>query len=432
MLDIKFIRENKDLIKDAARKKHIKFDVDRLLTVDDARRKLIQTTEELRSKQNIESDRVVKIENEEEKKNLIEDLRSLKNRFLNAESELKRVTKEWNKLMLEVPNIPDPSVPDGKDDEDNQEIRKWGEKPKFSFSIQNHVDLMKNLDLVDFERGTKVSGFRGYFLKNEAAQLSMILWQWAIEEWIKKGFELFLVPSMAREINLFGTGHLPHGQEDVYKTQDNLYLSATAEIPFTGYYADEILEEKDLPKKYVGFSPCFRREAGSHGKDTKGLYRVHEFFKVEQFILCRADHQESVKWHEEMTQNSEGILQKLGLPYRVVVNCGGDIGRAHVKTYDIEVWIPTDKKYRESHSSSYYHDFQARRLNIRYRDKNGKIYIAHTLNNTVIATPRILISLLENNQQEDGSILIPEVLQKYLGKDKISKNSSINSLQDDS
>jgi len=224
---------------------------------------------------------------------------------------------------------------------------------------------------------------------------------------------------LVRERNLFGTGHLPHGQEDVYKTQDDSYLSATAEIPFTGFFADEVLKEEDLPKKYVGFSPCYRREAGSHGKDTKGFYRVHEFFKVEQFILCKADHQESVKWHENITQNSESLLQKLGLPYRMVVNCGGDIGRAHVKTYDIEVWVPSEKRYRESHSSSYYHDFQARRLNIRYKDKDGQIRFAHTLNNTVIATPRILISLLENNQQKDGTVHVPEVLQKYLGKDII-------------
>lgn len=421
MLDIKFIRENKELVRDAARKKHIDFNVEKLLDLDETRRKLIQETEEFRAEQNVVSERISKIKDEKDKAELIDEMRIFKEKFAQKEKELKTANEQWQNLMLQVPNIPDLSVPEGDSDQDNKEIRKWGELPNFEFEIKDHIELMKSLDLVDFERGTKVSGFRGYFLKNEAATLSMALWQWALDEWAKKGFELFLVPALAKERNLFGTGHLPHGQEDVYKTQDDLYLSATAEIPFTGFYADEILEEDDLPKKYVGFSPCYRREAGSYGRDTKGLYRLHEFFKVEQFILCKADHQESVKWHEEITQNSESLLRKLGLPYRVVVNCGGDIGRAHVKTYDIEVWIPTEKKYRESHSSSYYHDFQARRLNIRYRDKDGKIHFAYTLNNTVIATPRILISLLENNQQQDGSILIPEVLRKYLGKDKISK-----------
>jgi seryl-tRNA synthetase len=235
----------------------------------------------------------------------------------------------------------------------------------------------------------------------------------------KKGFELFLAPALVRPDNLYGTGYLPHGQDDVYKTQDDLYLSATAEIPLTGYHANEILFEEQLPKKYLAFSPCFRREAGSYGKDTKGLYRLHEFYKLEQFILCRNDHQESVRWHEEITQNSESILRKLGLPYRVMSLCGGELGRAHVKTYDIEVWIPSEKRYRESHSSSYYHDFQTRRLNIRYRTRGGKVYFAHSLNNTAIATPRILIALLENNQQRDGSILIPEALQEYVGKERI-------------
>lgn len=421
MLDIKFIRENKEIIRDAARKKHIDFNIEKLLELDDVRRRLIQETEKLRAEQNAENEKIATAKNDEDRQRMINEMKVLKDSFTRSEKELKKITEEWTLLMLQVPNIPDLSVPEGESDEDNQEIRRWGELPGFSFKPKDHIELMKNLDLVDFDRGTKVSGFRGYFLKNEAATLSMAIWQLSFEEWVQKGFVPFLVPALARERNLFGTGHLPHGQEDVYKTQDDLYLSATAEIPFTGFYADEVLEEDELPKKYVGFSPCYRREAGSHGKDTKGLYRLHEFFKVEQFVLCKSDHQESVKWHEEITQNSESLLRKLNLPYRVVVNCGGDIGRAHVKTYDIEVWIPSDKRYRESHSSSYYHDFQARRLNVRYKDKRGEVRFAHTLNNTVIATPRILISILENNQQEDGSILIPEVLQKYLGKDKISR-----------
>jgi len=421
MLDIKFIREHKDLIRDAVRKKRVDFNVDKLLDVDDVRRKLIQEAESLRAEQNTENEKIAKMKSEEKRTTAINEMKVLKNKLSQTEKELKKAEEEWNSLMLEVPNIPDLSVPEGERDQEGEEIRKWGDLPEFSFQPKNHLELMKDLDLADFERGVKVSGFRGYFLKNEAATLCMGIWHLAITDWAGKGFVPFLVPVFAKERNLFGTGHFPQGREDVYKTQDDLYLSATAEIPFSGFYAEEILQEKDLPQKYVGFSPCFRREAGSYGKDTKGLYRLHEFYKVEQFILCQNDHQESVKWHEEITENSEAFLRKLGLPHRVVVQRGGDLGRAHVKTYDIETWIPTEKKYRETHSSSYYHDFQARRFNIRYKDKEGNIKFAHTLNNTVIATPRVLIAILENNQQEDGSVRVPEPLQKYVGKDVISR-----------
>ena len=214
---------------------------------------------------------------------------------------------------------------------------------------------------------------------------------------------------------MVGTGWFPQVEEDIYKTQDDLYLSGTAEVPMMGYHADEILKEEDLPKKYVAFSPCYRREVGSYGKDTKGIFRVHEFYKIEQVVLCRADHQESVKWHEELTKNSEEIMQALEIPYRVVINCGGDLGLGQVKKYDIEGWIPSEGRYRETHSASYFHDFQARRLNIKYKDNAGKIHFIHSLNNTAIATPRILEAFLENNLREDGSIKIPEALQKYYG-----------------
>jgi seryl-tRNA synthetase len=419
MLDIAFIRNNKELIKEAARKKQIDFDVNELIEVDNLRRKLIRETEDLKAEQNEANRQIAKIKKEDERQKMINEMKVLKNRVLQLEKDLRSSTEEWRRLMLEVPNIPDPSVPEGSSEKDNQFVRKWGDPPSFDFKIKSHMELMVDLGLVDFERGAKVSGFRGYFLKKEAVELSFAVWRFSIDELTKKGFELFLAPALVRPDNLYGTGYLPHGQDDVYKTQDDLYLSATAEIPLTGYHANEILFEEQLPKKYLAFSPCFRREAGSYGKDTKGLYRLHEFYKLEQFILCRNDHQESVRWHEEITQNSESILRKLGLPYRVMSLCGGELGRAHVKTYDIEVWIPSEKRYRESHSSSYYHDFQTRRLNIRYRTRGGKVYFAHSLNNTAIATPRILIALLENNQQRDGSILIPEALQEYVGKERI-------------
>ncbi len=421
MLDINFIRENKELIKQAAHKKHIKFNVDNLLDIDDIRRKLIGEVETLRAEQNVQTERISKMEDNEERQEMINEMKQLKDGLSKKELELKEAQKKWEALMLEVPNIPDHSVPEGESDLDNQEIRKWGELPEFDFEPKGHIELMKDLDLADFERGTKVSGFRGYFLKNEGALLTFAIWQFCFEEMVKAGFTPFLAPSMTREDSFRGTGWLPQGKDEVYHTQDDLYLAGTAEVPMMGYHSDEMLSEDELPKKYVPISPCFRREAGSHGKDTKGLYRLHEFMKVEQIVLCKADHMESVKWHEEITNNSEKIMRKLGIPFRVVVNCGGDLGQGQVKKYDIEAWIPSKEKYGETHSASYFHDFQTRRLNTRYKTKEGKIYFVHSLNNTVIATPRILISFIENYQKADGSIEVPEVLQKYIGKEVISK-----------
>lgn len=419
MLDIKFIRQNSDLIKDAARKKRINFDVEKLLEVDNKRLELLQKVEDLRAKQNRASDRIGQIKDGSEKQKAIIEMKKLKKELIIKESDFKKIQKEWQDLMYQVPNIPDLSVPEGRTDADNQEIRKWGEIPQWDFEPKNHIELMENLNLVDLERGAKVSGFRGYFLKNQAVLLCMAIWQFTIDKMVQKGFEPFIAPVLVKEENLIGTGHFPQNKEDVYKTQDDLYLSGTAEIPMTNYFSNEILREEDLPKTYVAFSQCYRREAGAYGKDTKGIYRLHEFTKVEQFVLCKADHQETVKWHEELTKNAEEILQDLKIPFRVVINCSAGIGQAHVKTYDIEAWVPSEKKYRESHSSSYYHDFQSRRANIRYRAKDGRLLFAHTLNNTAIATPRILISLLENYQQKDGSIKVPKVLQKYTKFNKI-------------
>lgn len=416
MLDIKFIRENSDLIKEAAKKKRISFDIEKLLKTDESRRKILQETEELRAKQNSESGRIAILKDDSEKNNAISKMKIVKDELSQKEEELKKVIEKWNNLMLEVPNIPDPSVPEGESDEDNKEIRKWGKIPEFDFEPKNHIELMQRLGLVDFERGAKVAGFRGYFLKGDAAILSVAIWQLAYGMWAKKSFVPLIAPSLNREESFVGSGWLPQGKEEVYKTQDDLYLAGTAEVPVMGFHRDEILEEKELPKKYIALSPCYRREAGSHGKDTKGIFRLHEFTKVEQVILCQADHQESVKWHEEITKNSEEIMQALGIPYRVVVNCGADLGLGQVKKYDIEAWVPSEKRYRETHSSSYFHDFQTRRLNIRYRSADGKMKFCHSLNNTAIATPRILISLLENYQQKDGTIKAPEILQKYLGK----------------
>lgn len=401
MLDIKFIRENRDLIKEAARKKRMKVDVDRLLAVDEKRRALIAEVDNLR---------------QEHKKftGASEEAKISKDNLSHKEFELRAVEKEFNELMLQIPNVPDPSVPEGDSDAENQEIRKWGEiKVEHG---RNYLNLMQLHDMLDLERGVKVSGFRGYFLNGDAVTLAMAIWQLALCSVAKKGFQPFLAPALVRRENLVGTGW---EGEDVYKTQDDVYLSGTAEVPMMGYHADEILKEEELPKKYVAFSPAYRREIGSYGKDTQGIFRVHEIYKVEQIVLCKADHMESVRWHEGLTKNAEEIMRALEIPYRVVLNCGGDLGLGQVKKYDIEGWIPSERRYRETHSASYFHDFQTRRLNIKYRDKDGKLHFAHSLNNTAIATPRILESFLENHQEPDGSIRIPQALQKYFGKEKI-------------
>ena len=414
MLDIKFIRENKDLITEAGRKKRLDFKVDELLKIDDDRIKLVGQVDDWRRKQNEASDSIAKADGDA-KTQLIEKMSSVKTELHEGEEKLKEVMKNWQKLMLAVPNIPDMSVPEGDDDSDNQEIKTWGERRKFDFIPKSHVDLMINLKLADFDRGSKVAGFRGYFLKNEAAELSLALWQYALQVVTADGFTPLMAPIIDRPEMFMGTGYLPQGEEDLYKTQDGDYLAGTAEVPTMGYYFDEVIPREHLPIKFVAFSPCYRREAGSHGKDTKGLIRLHEFYKVEQVILCEANHEESVKYHEQILANAEKIMQGLEIPYRVVVNCTGDLGQGQVKKYDIEAWVPTENKYRETHSISYFNDFQTRRLNIKYKTADGKTRLAHSLNGTALASPRILVSLIENYQQADGSILIPKVLQPFMG-----------------
>lgn len=420
MLDIKFIRENPDLIREAARKKHISFNVDELISSDQKRVEKLALVEGLRAEQNAVSEKIPNASSEE-KQTLIAQMSGVKETLKQHEEELKTIMAEWQKLMLAVPNVPDISVPEGESDAENAEERVWGEKPNFAFPVKDHIALCEELDLADFETGAKVAGFRGYFLKNEAVQLSMALWQLFNERLIAKGFTPMIVPSLVNKKTLVGTGYLPGGEDDLYRTQDEEYLAGTGEVATMSYYSDEILDAVKLPIKISAFSPCFRREAGSHSKDTKGLIRVHEFMKLEQVVLCEASHATSVALHEEITANVEELLQELELPYHVVVNCGGDLGQGQVKKYDIEVWMPSQNMYRETHSSSYFHDYQTRRLNIRYRDLDGKLRFVHSLNNTAVATPRILACILENYQQADGSIAIPKALQKYIGKEFITR-----------
>lgn len=415
MLDIKFIRENKEIVKKAAQKKKVEVDIEKLINLDDERLKILKEVEELRGEINRVSNDIGRKQETETKTQLIEEMRGVKEDIKKQEEKLKKILEEWQKLMLQVPNVPDISVPDGESDAENEEIRTWGEKPVFDFEMKDQLTLLNDLDLADFERGSKVSGFRGYFLKNDGALLSFALWQFFLDNLTQKGFIPMIVPSLVKKTALMGTGYIPGGEEDLYKNQDEDYFAGTGEVATMSYYSNEILDKTKLPIKFASFSTCFRREAGSYGKDVKGFFRVHEFYKLEQVVLCEASHEESVKIHEEITKNVEDLLVALKLPYHVVVNCGGDLGLGQVKKYDIEVWMPSQSKYRETHSSSYFHDFQTRRLNIKYRDSDGKLKYAHSLNNTAVATPRIIEAILENYQQADGRVMIPEVLRKYMG-----------------
>lgn len=422
MLDIKFIRENTDIVQSGAKKKHIDIDIGALIALDDKRKELQLSIDTKRAEQHTASETIASA-SDAERAELITRMQGVKETLKLEEESMQEIMKEWRALMLMVPNVPDISVPEGDSDADNKEIRAWGDIPKFNFPVKSHSELLLAHDMADYERGAKVAGFRGYFLKNDGARLVWALERFVQDRFMNSGFVPMIVPSMVRREPFVGTGYLPQSEEDLYKTQDGDYLAGTAEVASMGYYMDEVIDAKDLPIKFFSFSPCFRREAGSHGKDTKGIFRIHEFVKYEQIIMCEANHEESVKWHEELTANAEKLLQELQLPYRVVVNCGGDLGLGQVKKYDIEAWMPSEEKYRETHSSSYFHDFQTRRLNIRYRSgSEGTLRYVHSLNNTALAMPRILCQIVENNQRADGSIAIPEVLRSAMGKDAISNS----------
>lgn len=413
MLDIKFIREQSDLIRAAAAKKNLSFNVDELVAADTKRLDILKIVEDLRAEQNAASNGITNAD-AATRQGLIDSMKKVKDELKVREEELEEVMKSWRTLMLAVPNIPDMTVPEGKSDEDNVEAHVWGEKKEFAFTPLDHIELMEKSDLVDFERGTKTSGFRGYFLKNDGAMLELAVWQYAMQRWQKKGFMPMLVPSLVKRETLLGTGYLPQGEDDLYK-DGNDYLAGTGEVAAMFYHSDEVLEDLNTPKKYIVWSPCFRKEAGSHGKDVKGLVRVHEFYKCEQVVLCEASHETSVALHEEIRRNAEEMMEELGLPYHTVINCGGDLGLGQVKKYDIEAWMPSQGKYRETHSASYFHDFQTRRLNIRYKDAEGKMRYAHSLNNTAAATPRLITVIIENYQQADGTIKVPDVLVPFMG-----------------
>ncbi|MBI4973864.1 serine--tRNA ligase [Candidatus Roizmanbacteria bacterium] len=416
MLSVDFIRANKQKVLDALKNKNRVADVDKILSLDDERKVLIIESQKLREERNSQSSKNFTEETIKRGKQIKESLKILEDKLTGIEVELKT-------LVSFVPNVPLDEVPIGKDATGNVVQRKWGEPQKFDFKPKSHIELGTALDIIDFERGAKVSGFRGYFLKNKGALLHLGLLMYVLQKLTKKGYTPLIAPAIIKKFTLFGSGHLPWGEKELYKLNgedDDAYLSATAEIPVTAYYSNEILEEKDLPKKFVAFSPCFRSEAGSYGKDTKGLYRVHEFWKIEQVILGKNNIDEARIIHEELQQNAEEILQDLGLPYQVLLMCTGDMGEPQMKKYDIETWMPSREGYGETMSNSIMGDFQTRRLNIKYRKKDGTKEYCYSFNNTALASPRILIALLENFQQKDGSIQIPKVLHPLTGFDKIS------------
>jgi seryl-tRNA synthetase len=417
MLDIKRIRAEPQAVKAGARKKRLNADglVDQALELDQRRRALTGEREAIKAEQNKAGKEIARLTGAE-KGERIRRIGEAAARGKELEVELGKVEDELGKVLLQIPNLPDPEVPEGETDRDNVEIRRWGEPPRFGFEPKDHLTLGAELDLIDIDRAAKLAGTRTYILKNEAALLELAVLHFTLGLVTGKGFQPMIVPTLVRREPLVGTGYFPGGEDQAYACErDELYLIGTSEVPVTAYHSGEILDEADLPRLYAGYSPCYRREAGAAGRDTKGLYRIHQFQKVEQVVICKADEAESKRFHQLIVKNAEEVLQALELPYRVVNVCGGDLGGPQVQKFDIETWMPSRGGYGETHSASRFYDYQARRLDLRYRDGEGKVRFCHTLNNTAIASPRILISILELNQEADGRVRIPEVLRPYLG-----------------
>jgi seryl-tRNA synthetase len=417
MLDLALIRNHPDIVKEAARVKDNPIDIDYLLEVDRQVLELQRRVEEARAEQNTISKRIREAGQDKAQRDaLIAEGKRLAGQIKAMEPLLHKLEETRQQLLYLVPNIPDPSAPIGKDENDNVPIRYWGEKPAFDFEPLDHSALMQKLDVVDIERAIKIAGARSYALKGDAARLELAFMNFAMDRIARKGFTPLTVPVMAREFAFIGSGQFPRGRDQVYALEDeDTFLVGTAEVSITGMYKVEILRYEDLPLTVVGYCPCFRKEAGTYGKDTRGLFRVHQFNKVEQYVISKADHEDSVRWHEQLIRNAEELVQALELPYRVVNVSTGEMGNGKVGMYDLECWIPSEGRYRETHSCSYFHDWQARRVNIRYRDEDGKLKFVYTLNNTALASPRILLPLFEVHQQPDGSVRIPAAVRPYMG-----------------
>ncbi|OGI15379.1 serine--tRNA ligase [Candidatus Micrarchaeota archaeon RBG_16_49_10] len=418
MLDIRMIRENPDIVRANLRKRgseeKLKL-LEKLIKDDALWRKLLSETNELRKQKNIITIKVASLKKEGKKADKeLKEANSLDKKISDNEEKVKQLEEGTRNSLMRIPNIIHDSVPIGKDDSENVELRRWGKIPEFGFKIRDHIELGLMNDFFDIERAAKVSGARFYYLKNDLVELDLALQQFGLAELKERGFKIVEPPFMIRRKPYEGVTDLGDFEDVMYKVEgEDLYLIATSEHPLVSMFMDEIIEEEKLPIKLAGISPCFRKEAGSHGRDTKGIFRVHQFNKVEQVIFCRPE--DSWKMHEDLIKNTEHIFQKLELPYKIVDICTGDIGTIAAKKYDLEVWLPGQNNFREAASCSNCTDYQARRLNIRMRRKAGdKPEILHTLNNTGIATGRAMIAIMENYQQEDGSIVIPKALRKHM------------------
>jgi seryl-tRNA synthetase len=423
MLDIKFIRENAESLKEAAAHKNLSASlIEELLDVDKKRRELMQSAEAIRAEQKKAKDR--------------ESGASLKEKFKAEEAKLSEVEDRFNALMVRVPNIISPDVPVGKSEDENKEIFRSGELPEFDFLPKDHVELGKSLDILDFERGAKVAGFRGYYVKGDGALLEMAIMMYAVQKMVEKGYALMIPPTLVKEFALFGSGYFKSGEynpdtDEIYQvatsdkeaggatSKDKKFLVGTAEPSLLAYYADETLSFDRLPMRLAGYSQCYRSEIGSYGKDVKGMYRVHEFFKVEQVVLAPADIELASKLQEEMIAISGEMHEELGLPYRRLLICTGDMGPGKYKQYDTEAWLPGMKRWAETGSASNFLDWQSRRLNVKYTDENGEKKYVYMLNNTALPSPRIMIAILENYQTKEGKIRVPKALQPFMGKDVI-------------
>lgn len=414
MLDIHYIRKNPELIQKAARNKGIDVDIDTFLEKDKRLRKLRVKIDNLRARRNQGSKQIATLKNQE-KQTAISGMQKIVTDLKILEPVYESLQEEISEQLLHIPAIPANDVPIGKSEDDNVEVHRWGKKPEFNFAPKDHVELAEKLGILDIPRGVKLGGSRSYILKGEGALLHWAVLRLALDFMLKLGFTPLTVPVMVREEFMVGTTYFPQGREQAYSIEkDELFLVGTAEVSLTSYYADEILNLEDLPIKLVSNSPCFRREAGTYGKDTRGIYRIHQFDKIEQVILCENNPNLSADMHTLILDNAEKVSQSLELPYRTVEVCTGDMGLGKYRMHDIETWMPSRNAYGETHSCSSFHDFQARRLNLRYRDNHGKIHFVHTLNNTVLASPRILIPILEVHQQADGSVVIPNELRPYM------------------
>jgi seryl-tRNA synthetase len=415
MLDLKFIRENPAAVQQAIDDKHLSLDLSLLLAADARSSGLARALQELQERRNQNASSIPKASADARAALIVEgrkigaEIAELKPAVAEAESALQS-------LLLQVPNLPAQAAPRGRSEEDNVVVKTWGEPRSFDFTPRDHVALLEHNGWAELERVAEVAGSRSYALRGAAVLLEQSLLRFALDKLVEAGFTPVSVPSFASEAAFVGTGHFPAGREQVYRIElDDKYLAGTSEVTLNSLHAGEILTESQLPLLYAGISACFRREAGSAGKDVRGLIRVHQFQKVEQYVLCAGDAQESERQHQRLLALSEEILRDLELPYRVVECCTGDMGVGKYRMFDLESWVPSERKYRETHSCSNLQDWQARRTGLRYRDAQGKVHFCHTLNNTAIATPRILVPLLENHQQSDGRVQVPLALRGYLG-----------------